>query len=222
MSKRTDYLPSNDKAFLIWIKSIVAYANLNFERWRIGKPSDELIALIDDFEAKLQKMDDPNHGSVDTREKNDARHTLEKNARGFVQGYIAKNPMVTNVDKESMGLPIYDTTPTQVSIPIGQAVVSVEYLGGQVLQLYISHVNSTPFDDKANYGCKIYYDVFADSDTQPTSGENLTRHTFTRRKKEVIRFTPSDVKKTAYFCIRYENSKGKSGPWGPMVSAIIP
>ena len=212
MSTRTDYVPKNDKTFLTWIRNIVTYANLNYTRWKVSKPSDEFMALIDDFEAKLLKMDDPNHGSVDTREKKDARQTLEKEARGFVQGYIAKNPMVTNADKESMGLPIYDTTPTSVNVPVGQAVANVEYLGGQVLQLFISHVSGTPSDEKANYGCKIYYDVFADSDPQPVSGENLTRHMFTRRKKEVIRFAPSDVKKTAYFCIRYENSKGKPGP----------
>ena len=222
MSTNANYVPRNDKTFLAWIRNIVAYADLNFTRWKVGKPSDEFVALINDFETKLLKMDDPNHGSVDTRKKNDTRQALEKEARAFVQGYIAKNPMVTNDDKESMGLPIYDTTPTSVNVPLGQAVASVEYLGGQVLQVFISHVNGTPMDEKANYGCQIYYDVFAESDPQPASGENLTRHTFTRRKKEVIRFTPSDVKKTAYFCIRYENSKGKPGPWGPMVSAIIP
>ena len=27
---------------------------------------------------------------------------------------------------------------------------------------------------------------------------------------------------TVYFCIRYENSKGKAGPWGPIFQAIIP
>ena len=222
MSTKTDYVPGNDRVFLAWIRNIVAYALLNFARWRVNKPSDEFIGLIDDFEAKLLRMDDKNHGSVDTREKNDARRVLEKEARAFVQGYIAKNPMVTNSDKEKMGLPIYDTTPTSISEPLGQATASVEYLGGQLLQLHLSHMVGTPSDEKANYGCKIYYDVFADSDPKPDSGEKLTRHTFTRRKKEVIKFTPADVKKTAYFCIRYENSKGQAGPWGPMVAALIP
>jgi hypothetical protein len=32
----------------------------------------------------------------------------------------------------------------------------------------------------------------------------------------------SDSGKTVYFCIRFENAKGEPGPWGPMLSAVIP
>ena len=31
-----------------------------------------------------------------------------------------------------------------------------------------------------------------------------------------------EMGKAAYFSIRYENSKGKAGPWGPLASALIP
>jgi hypothetical protein len=37
----------------------------------------------------------------------------------------------------------------------------------------------------------------------------------------VIEFEYGDSGKTAYFAVQVENS-GKKGPWGPMVSALIP
>jgi hypothetical protein len=55
-----------------------------------------------------------------------------------------------------------------------------------------------------------------------TAGEDLPHSKFTRRKKERFDFPAEDSGKTAYFCVRYENAKGESGPWGPMFSAVIP
>ena len=109
------YIPKNDKAFIAWVRKVIAYAALHFERFKVGAPTAELIAMIDDFGMKLDKIDNPNHGKVDMIEKNDARKTLEKAIRTYVQGFLAKNPNVTNADRESMGLPIYDTTPSKCS-----------------------------------------------------------------------------------------------------------
>jgi hypothetical protein len=41
-------------------------------------------------------------------------------------------------------------------------------------------------------------------------------------EKEVFDFPAEDSGKTACFCVRYENAKGESGPWGPLFSAVIP
>jgi hypothetical protein len=56
----------------------------------------------------------------------------------------------------------------------------------------------------------------------PVSGTELPHSLFTKRKRELFDFPAEDSGKTVYFCIRYENSKGKSGPWGPIFSAVIP
>jgi hypothetical protein len=56
----------------------------------------------------------------------------------------------------------------------------------------------------------------------PVAGKELPHSIFTRRKKERIDFDQEDSGKTVYFCIRYENAKGKPGPWGPLFSAVIP
>ena len=217
-----NYVPRNDKAFLAWAKNVITYARHHAARLKILEPPVELTGIADEFAAKLEKMDDPNHGKIDTVAKNEYRKMFEKQMRAYVQGSLAKNPNVTAVDKESMALPVYDTNPTPVGEPLGQAMATVAYRGGQTLQLDIKHVSGTPFDKKANYGCKIYYGAFDINDTQPANGEDLTKNRFTRRKREIFEFAPADIRKTAYFAIRYENSKGKAGAWGPMIAAVIP
>ena len=217
-----NYIPRNDMAFYEWAMTVYAYSIDNSKRWLVASVDPLIKRRLDDFKQLVDKCNQPTKSKVDTLEKNEARKSLEKDMRNYVQGMVAHNVNVTNKDREMMSLPIYDTTPTKVGEPQGLATADIAYLGGQVLELIIRHVDGTPFDKKANYGCKIYFGIYADSDPKPQTGEDLTKHRFTRRKKEIFEFSPSDVKKTACFCIRYENSKGVQGPWGAIVSAVIP
>ena len=216
------YIPSKDAEFLIWAEKLMKTSAENYETWKVAPPEDVIGTTVAAFKQKLAKMSDPNHGKIDTFEKNETRFAAVKACRTYVQGFLAKNPNVSDAMREYMGLTVYDIEPTQVSKPLGQAMATIGFLGAGVLQLHIRHVDGTPMDSKADYGYKIHYGTFADSDPQPASGEDLNKSKFTRRKKEVFEFAPADVKKTAYFCIRYENSKGETGPWGPMFSSVIP
>jgi hypothetical protein len=217
----TDYMPTTEVKILSMTKNLAAYATINAARWKVPEPED-LPALIEKFEYCMIKMENPNHGKLDVREKNEAKALLVKACRIYVQGFIAKNPFVTNSDKDAMGLPVYDTKSTPIADPTGQAEADIMYVGKAMLEAHFKHISSTPANDPANYGRRVYYGLFAPGETPPASGKDMHESRFTRRKKLLFTFEPEDSGKTAYFAIRYENSKGKMGPWGPMFSAIIP
>jgi hypothetical protein len=55
------------------------------------------------------------------------------------------------------------------------------------------------------------------------AAKRLRSHSvFTRKKRCRFDFSEDDRGKTVYFCAHYENAKGDVGPWGPIVSALIP
>jgi hypothetical protein len=54
---------------------------------------------------------------VDTLNKNEAKQTLTTDLRVYIQGCVAHNPKVTDEDREQMGLPPRDTTPTPHPVP---------------------------------------------------------------------------------------------------------
>ena len=56
----------------------------------------------------------------------------------------------------------------------------------------------------------------------PLSGEELLHYRFTRRKTELVDFAAEESGMTAYFCARYENSKGEAGKRAPVDRAINP
>jgi hypothetical protein len=56
----------------------------------------------------------------------------------------------------------------------------------------------------------------------PTDPEIL-HHTFTtRRRKYRLIFPRIYSGMTIYYCVCYQNSKGRRGPWGPIVAIVVP
>jgi hypothetical protein len=220
--KNKDYIPGNDVQFLSWAKALAAYALLRFEDWQVGSPAPFLEAHLAAFEACMERMGDPNRGKIDVLNKNESRKTLEKACRDYVQGFLARNPLVTGADRETMGLPVRDTTPTPVGAPVGLVTAAVRFLNEGALELKTAHVEGSPFDAKRNYGVKIRYAALPAETATVENINLLTESKFTRRKKETFTFGDSDRGKKAWFRLRYENSKGDAGQWGPAVAAIIP
>jgi hypothetical protein len=217
-----DYVPRKHFDYERWSKNLVAYAEENHERWLVCAPKAIIGSSLDDFVAKNTKAMAISCTKLDITIRNEARKLSEKLLRSYVQGFIAKNPLVTVADKEAMQITVADSVPTSAGIPTGMASADIQYPGSTQLLLRIKHVEGTEFDEKANYGYRIYYGVYAPNDTPPATGKDLHLSRFTRTKKELFLFEPEDSGNKAWFCIRYENSKGKPGPWGTLFYAIIP
>ena len=219
-----DYIGKSDAAVVESGDRIIYYAGENAEQWKIPAPSDELLSLRTEFKAKLAIIKNPSHlpNKHDTLQKNNAKAAYAKGLRVYVQGFIARNPYVTDAERELMGLTVYDVIPTPVADPVGLVSATIKYIHEGALELHIKHVEGTPFDKRANYGVKIKYGVFPIDILQIDDVNQLLESIFTRRKKELITFAKRDSRKGAFFCLRYENSKGKAGQWGPVIAAVIP
>jgi hypothetical protein len=100
-------------------------------------------------------------------------------------------------------------------------MVETYLIGRHELGLKIVYVDGTP-EDPANKGYRTWYRVVAPGETPPADPDrDLPKSFFTKRKKDVIEFEFGDSGKTAWFAVQVEND-GKKGPWGPLVSALIP
>jgi len=131
-------------------------------------------------------------------------------------------PPLTEADFITLGLHMKDKIPTPVGVPVGMVTATVKYPNECAIELHIEHVDGTPFDRRANYGVEIKHGKGAANEPPPTTAEHLPESVFTRRKKYLFTFPQEDARKVAYFCLRYENSKGQAGQWGHIIDAIIP
>jgi hypothetical protein len=234
MSK--DYIPGSDRLFFDWAKNLYARALALFTALGIPSPQTFLEALLADFEAKLQLALSPNHGKVDIANKNAARKALEAACRSYVQAFLAHNPSLSDAQREELGITVRDKTPTSIPDPTGQAEADVTFPGPHLIELQkIRKLSGGADDSRSDYGVRIYYGLMPPGGASveqatgkdrllmkvPTSGTELPHSIFTREKKSLFDFDGFSGM-TAFFCLRYENSKGKAGPWGPFLQGIIP
>jgi hypothetical protein len=127
---------------------------------------------------------------------------------------------LTDADYISLGLKPHDNIPTPSGTPTAQVTVETFLTGRHELGIKIIYVTGTA-TDPANKGYRIWYNVLAQGETPPETPKDLHESFYTKRKKDVIEFDFDDSGKTAYFAVQIEN-EGKKGPWGPLVSALIP
>jgi hypothetical protein len=129
-------------------------------------------------------------------------------------------PPRTDADSVSLGLKPHDAVPTPSGAPAAQAAIETFLTGRHELGLKIVYVTGSSHDP-ANKGYRIWYSVIAPGGAVPASPEDLRTSFYTKRKKDVIEFAFGDSGKTAFFAVQIEN-EGRKGPWGPLVSALIP
>jgi hypothetical protein len=134
-------------------------------------------------------------------------------------------PLLTGADYISLGLKPHDPIPTPSGVPTAQVTIETYLAGRHELGLRIIYVDGSP-TDPANKGYRIWYSVVAPGDAStdappPANPDDLRKSFFTKRKKDIIEFDFGDSGKTAYFAVQIEN-EGKKGPWGPLVSSLIP
>jgi hypothetical protein len=176
-------------------------------------------SLIQTAEIALVKArNEETRTPVATAECKEAFNALVEKMRDIKRRYFLTPPLQDS-DYIALGLKPRDTTPTASGTPTAQVTIETYLRGRHELGVKIIYVTGNPADP-ANKGFRIWYTVAAPG-APPVNPDELRKSFYTKRKKDVIEFEFGDSGKTAYFAVQVEN-EGKKGPWGPLVSALIP
>jgi hypothetical protein len=237
MAINSDWCPGRREQQLAMAKNWLTVLGTQAPTWNVPSPEvTELQTLTDAAAAALAAAQSSERTSVVTANCKAAFDAMIAKMR-FIKSRYFLSPPLTEADIISLELKPKDTTHTPVPPPTAQAEADITRPGVHLLELYLRPVSGSPPDPhRSDYGYRIYYGVLPPGGASvelatgakrellkaPASGDELPHSKFTRRKKELFDFAQEDSGKTAYFCIRYENAKGESGPWGPMFSSIIP
>jgi hypothetical protein len=219
---KKDYIPTNDGQFLAWAKNLYAYALARFSGWLIPSPQLTLEAPLAGFETALAKLDDPNYGKVDMERKKAARKVCEKAFRVYVQGYLARNPAVTDEDRVAMGIPVYKTVKGETSLPETVPEIEVDTGTPRRHKVHYRDRGSKRRGKPAGVaGVEIRWAIL---DHYPVSvEEELFKSGFDTASPWVNDFDEADRGKKVYYCGRWEApAEGGKGPFGEVVEAIVP
>jgi len=231
-----DWFPSRRSGQILMAKNWEYQMTTWGELW--GVPKDvqtKLKSLRVKAENDLHLATGANRTPENFQRCRDAVKELAEYMRDIKNRYFKKPPL-KNEHFIALGLKVPGVIRSPISRPEATSSAEVSYPGVNQLRLHIYRIEGTQTDKRAEYGRRIYWGVLPQGGATleeaaskghylmkpPISGEDLYHSKFTRRAKETIEFQAKDAGSTAYFCIRYENSKGEPGPWGPIFSAIIP
>jgi hypothetical protein len=221
MAKRSDWVPGTRTAQIAMIRVWLNIMSPADVRTAWGIPLDRFTALGTLFsaaQALLQKAETTERNQVITEQCREAFEALIEEAR-FFKGHYFLVPPLTRSDLIDLGLkPRGKPSPT--GTPTAEARVETYLVGPHQLGFRIVYVSGDP-DDRANEGYRIWYKIVPPGGEPVTNPKQLTESFFTRRWRDLKEFDYTDSGKTIYIAVQIENG-GRKGPWGPIVSAIIP
>jgi hypothetical protein len=190
----------------------------------------EFITLTTKAETTLELVKSGERTPVITAQCREDFELLEEKMRFIKSRYLVG---LSDAELASLGLrPRKDRSPVPPPQDFPEADIS--YPGVHTLELHPRPVAGSPTLNPRS-GYRIYWGILPHGGATveaatgekrelmkpPTSGKELPHSRWTRRRKERFSFD-GDSGKTVYFCIRYENSKGESGEFGPIFPAVIP
>jgi hypothetical protein len=233
-----DWIPSTESEFDAFFKNYCQEVNKNTSGqdpvWTHipAAAVTELNGAYAAWYTAWSKLKGP-HTSADVLAKDEALAAGKKVLREFNKEFILNSRFVTNAQRKDTGCPVHDITPTPVPRPKDQCEADITYPGKHLIELTrIRSVSGGADDPRSDWGVRIHYGILDAPGAAgkhripaaPVTGDDLPHSVFTHKKKYRFDFD-GDSGKTVYFCLKYENEKGGEkgeGPFGPILSAVIP
>lgn len=219
--EKKDYIPGSDEGFDILQNNILQSAIQNSGTWMIPQPMIEALApLRTRWINALTVCHNPaTHTPAATQEKNDAKKEYISALRPFIQGQLMHNPNVSDADRRSMGLPVYDRTPTPVQ-PIGtRPELTIDF--SQVLRHTIQARNEGSkkyVRPKNAIGFELWQHI--GGHTEP-SYDSMQLIELATRSPHMVEYTAASRGQMIWYAARWVNSHGAKGPWSEITGAVV-
>ena len=217
-----DYIPGADGYFDAWQINFLTYATANAAALGLDPLVDipPLTAAQGVWTTDLAANTAAQAAAQAARQGKDA-------ARGAYEGLIRPlvarlqaSPDVDDTERAALGITVPDTIPTPVGAPETRPVVSVDT--SQRLQHTISFADELTPTSTAKpagvRGAQIFVKV---GDPPPADPSELTFLGTDTRTPYLAPYTGADANKVAHYMLRWESTRGDTGPWSETASATI-
>jgi hypothetical protein len=218
-----DYIPRSNNKFYEWVTNFMRHLEGKEELLHIpAEWYQRLKAETAAFVAAFKVAGVPDTRTVVTVQgKNAARKTLEKDVRQTVAEYMTHSRLLTDSDRDLLGLPVHKTTrtPAPVAADAPDSDTDTSVIGRVGISFYErghGHKKAKPF---GQHCAEIAWVL---SDTPVTRWDGLIHSNVDTNSPLTLSFENDQRGKTVYFALRWENTRGEKGPWSNIKNAIIP
>lgn len=216
-----DYIPKSSSARAEWLDNFVTTLAADKARFNLtdAELADLTTANTDFQTANSELAEALNNYNAKLAARNTAETAAISKARSRVR-QIQANPNITDTERATLRLTLRDTEPTPMSVPQSFPVVVVD--NSKRLRHTLKYFDSDTPTSRARPANSTGAEVARYIGTPPPTGpEQFQRLDESRRSPYMLEYTGADVGKTAYYMLRWVNSRGEKGPWSETVSATI-
>jgi hypothetical protein len=216
-------IPRTIAGFTEYIKIAYQKAAANLSAY--GIPADKLAAvtpLYNDFVAKEAIAANPETATKGNREARDeARKTLEKIWRQFLNESIRFNTAVSIPDKEVFGISPHTVVRTPPKPPTATGITKTKRMGAFEYDVTVIDVENSKRKLPENAAGSYLYLAVSDPGVLPEDLSAYRRMAFTSGSHHDLRFSSAELGKQANIYVCYANRHGKEGPIGKIETFLI-
>jgi hypothetical protein len=215
-----DYIPRRDANFNILQGNVYVNVSENAEAWQI------LPMHIEAIEKQRRRWNEAYAASCDpakrtkgvVKEKDDARKAYESVLRVFIQGQIMHNPKVSDFDRLSMGLPVYDRTPTPARPPATRPEIEVDF--SQIAR-HVLHVRDSRTKSAGKPPHVVGFEIWRYIGKTLPSLDEMFYIELAIHSPHLLVYSSAERAQTVWYAVRWVSRRGEKGPWSEPVPAII-
>lgn len=218
----SDFIPHSDGAFNQWQSDFVEIIEQNATAWGIAAEDVALLkARKGVWDLAFPKASNKqNRTSADVQAKDDARFDYVNVIRPFTAQWLSNNAKVTDSDRTRMGLTVKTGTRTPVAKPSTCPVGKIDFSVRRQHAVYFYDEDSPHSRAKPEgvHGCEIYTKVDGEA---PKLVSELTYLATCTASPYNVEFDGNYAGKTIYYWLRWVNTRGETGPWSSVASAMV-
>jgi hypothetical protein len=220
MSNR-DYVPKTDAEFDSWQQNLLSQLKKDKPRFALADATE---TSLGDLQADWQTnyaahLSAQTEAAAKRAAKDEARAAFIAALRLQVQ-QTQHTPGVTDADRAALGVSPRDSVRTAAPVPATRPVATIE--AGLSLRHTINFFDEgTPNARRKPdgvLGCEIWCKV---GDPAPTDPAQLVFVALDTATPYIKNFDGADAGKTAYYRLRWTNTRSEAGPWSQLYSATV-
>lgn len=219
---QTNFIPRPDAEFSLWAAALISIVQTNATTWAITAADvTALAALQTTWTGAFAKTSNKqNRTPADIQAKDDSRDAFEAGLRKFIAQWLSNNAKVPNSERQRMGITVKTNTRTASPVPATSPVAVIDF--STRLQHTINFADEASPRSKAKpegvHGCEVWVKVGGEIPKDAAEFTYLATDTAT---PYVATFESSDTGKTAWYILRWVNTRGERGPWSSLFSALV-
>jgi hypothetical protein len=218
------YLPVSDQELRNWVTNFATYAAANSVALGIVAGDVTPISTAETaFAAKLDAQTAEKAATKSaTQAKDTSRTTLKTAVRALVKRLQAST-IITNAQRAALGITVSDGSRTPVAAPTSRPIVSVWVSQGLRQEIRFADENTPTRKRKPDgvRGAEVWVKILNPGEAPPADAAGMTFLDVSTSSPYLAEFSGDNAGKTAWYRLRWVNTRGEKGPWSDLASGTI-